>query len=64
MVSRRSSAFILSFLVTFQRCFCGLMNRELDSASLGAARTVQAPGAISRDSLAAEHNPVIWVIRF
>lgn len=37
---------------------------KLDSASLCALRTVQAPGAISRDLLAAEYNPRIWFIRF
>ena len=37
---------------------------KLDSASLCALRTVQAPGAISRGLLAAEYNPLIWLIRF
>lgn len=38
------------------------MNRN--SASLCALRTARAPGAISRDFPAAEHNPVAWPTRF
>lgn len=64
MVSRHGSSFILSFLVAFQRCFCGFNEPKVDSASLCALRTAQAPGAISRDILAAEYIPLTWFTHF
>lgn len=37
---------------------------KLDSASLCALSAAQAPGAISRALLAAEHNPLVWFMCF